>query len=146
MNLSLSTLWELPQNALGVLVLGAVKLGGQAREVSRDQGRWFVRTESLGISLGLFVFWSRGGNRWFRADPLMKRHEHGHTFQSRRLGPLYLPLVGVPSVLRVLYAMTYRELTGRKWRGYYAGYPERGADRLGGITRAERTAQLDRED
>lgn len=141
----LSVLWELPQSALGALLLGALKARGKAPEVVHESGRWFVQTQTLGISLGLFVFWSRGGNRWFRADPLMKRHEHGHTFQSRRLGPLYLPLVGVPSVMRVIYAMAYRELTGTKWRGYYDGYPERGADRLGGIDARERAAQLGRE-
>ena len=32
-------------------------------------------------------------------------HEYGHAVQSRRLGPAYLPLVGVPSVMRVAYAM-----------------------------------------
>lgn len=141
MSLPVSILWELPQNALGALLLGAVTLGKQAQQISREHGRWFVQTPGLGISLGLFVFSSRGGNRWFRPDPLMKRHEYGHTFQSRRLGPLYLPLVGVPSVLRVAYAMAYREITGTKWRGYYAGYPERGADHHGGITPTERAHQ-----
>jgi hypothetical protein len=50
---------------------------------------------------------------------------------------LYLPLVGVGSVSRGLYAVLYRELTGRRWRGYFDGWPESQADRLGGINREQ---------
>lgn len=146
LNATLTALWEIPQNALGATLLGVAYLSGQVVEVERAQGRLFVRSRGLGVSLGWFVFWSGGGNRYFRTDPLMKRHEHGHAFQSRALGPLYLPLVGVPSVARVLYSLIYRELTGRRWQGYYDGYPERQADRLGGISRAERRAWLDEGD
>lgn len=135
-------LWELPQDALGLVVLGAAQVLGDVVAVDRDKGRLFVESRSLGISLGYFVFWSRGHNRYFRPDSLMKRHEYGHSFQSRWLGPLYLPLVGVPSVSRVLYGMAYREVKGTRWQSYYAGYPESWADRLGGITVAERNASL----
>ena len=130
--------WELPQDALGLAVLGVAWALGDVVAVQRDQGRLFIESRSLGVSLGWFVFWSRGTNRYFRPDPLMKRHEYGHSFQSRWLGPLYLPLVGVPSVSRVLYGMAYREVKGTKWRNYYAGYPENWADRLGGISVADR--------
>jgi hypothetical protein len=71
----------------------------------------------------------------------MHKHELGHRVQSRWLGPLYLPLVGLPSVARAVYAVTYREVTGKRWRGYFDAYPERWADELGGISRAERAAQ-----
>ncbi len=134
--------WELPQDALGLTLLGAARVLGDVVAVQRDKGRLFIESRSLGVSLGLFVFWSRGKNRYFRSDPLMKRHEYGHSFQSRWLGPLYLPLVGVPSVTRVLYGMAYREVKGTQWRGYYAGYPENWADRLGGISVAERNAPM----
>ena len=135
-------IWEMPQSALGAAALALSRVSGDALEISRDEGRVFVRSRSVGVSLGHFVFYTEEEVRWFRRDPLMKRHEHGHTFQSRRLGPLYLPLVGVPSVMRLLYAIGYRELTGKRWRRYYDGYPERQADRLGGITAEERAAQL----
>jgi len=134
--------WELPQDALGLVLLGAARAVGDVVALERDKGRLFIESRSLGVSLGYFVFWSRGRNRYFRADELMKRHEYGHSFQSRWLGPLYLPLVGVPSVSRVLYGMAYREVTGTRWKNYYAGYPESWADRLGGITPAERQAAL----
>lgn len=139
-------IWELPQNVLGALLLGVTKTIGAAQEVSIEQGRVFVRANGIGISLGHFVFYTDRSTRWYRADPLMKRHEHGHTFQSRWFGPLYLPVIGVPSVMRATYAVAYREVTGQKWRGYYDGYPEKWADRLGGISAEERAAQLARDD
>ncbi|MBW2456642.1 MAG: hypothetical protein JRI68_19140, partial [Deltaproteobacteria bacterium] len=105
-------LWELPQDALGLLLLGAARALGDVVGLERDMGRLFIESRSLGVSLGYFVFWSQGRNRYFRADSLMKRHEYGHSFQSRWLGPLYLPLVGVPSVSRVFYGMVYREVKG----------------------------------
>jgi hypothetical protein len=135
-------LWEAPQCLLGAALLGAVRARGGVAGLEWDQGRLFARTPGIGISLGLFVFWFDEGNRYFRGDPLMRRHEHGHTFQSRWLGPLYLPLVGVPSTLRAAYAVLHREVTGRRWQGYYDGYPESWADRLGGISRAERAAAV----
>ena len=139
-------LWELPQCLLGAAVLGVARASGQVRELEWDQGRLFARTRGIGISLGLFVFWFDQGNRYFAADDLMRRHEHGHTFQSRWLGPLYLPLVGVPSTLRAAYSVIHRELTGRPWMHYFDGYPESWADRLGGISRAERAAALRADD
>lgn len=57
--------------------------------------------------------------------------------QSRMLGWLYLPVVGLPSISRAAYALLYREVTGRQWTGYYDGYPENWADRLGGVQRDE---------
>jgi hypothetical protein len=74
-------------------------------------------------------------------DERTRAHEHGHTFQSRLFGPLYLPLVGVPSVSRVLYAIAYRELTGRRWQGYFDGYPEDWADELGGVDRRKAASE-----
>ena len=66
---------------------------------------------------------------------LLRAHELGHTVQSRRLGPLYLPTVGIVSPTRALYAMAYRWRTGRGWARYYDRWPEDAADRYGGIVR-----------
>lgn len=131
----LSLAWELPQSLLGLAVLGAELAIGTVRGVQRDRGRIFVESRLNAVSLGAFVFWSRGESRYFVLDDSTRDHEYGHTFQSRLFGPLYLPLVGVPSVLRVLIAVGYREVTGQRWGGYFDGYPERWADQLGGVTR-----------
>ena len=130
--------WELPQNAIGALLFATSWLRGGIENVDIEDGRLMIEAPGLGISLGSFVFYSSEGSRYFTPDPLMRRHEFGHTLQSRWLGPLYLPLVGLPSTARVVYSVAYREFTGRRWPRYFDGYPENWADRLGGITREER--------
>ena len=42
------------------------------------------------------MFWSRESNRWHDLDCTNRAHELGHTKQSRMLGWLYLPVVGLP--------------------------------------------------
>ena len=53
-------------------------------------------------------------------------HEYGHTIQSLILGPLYLPFVGLPSLL---WAGCYRLFRIR--RAYVSVYPENWAEHLG---------------
>ena len=133
-------LWELPQNAIGALNLA---LNGALRRVERvvvDRERVMVelREGGAGVSLGAFVFWTRHDNPFVPVGPENRDHEYGHSLQSRMLGPLYLPLVGVPSTARVAYALAHKTITGRRWARYYDGWPERQADRLGGVNRSLR--------
>ncbi len=131
-------LWEAPQTLLGAALFGVCRLTGRLEAVERWEGRWVSRVRGIGISLGHFVFYFEEGIGAFPPDPLMRMHELGHTYQSRRLGPLYLLLVGVPSASRAIYAFTHHRLTGRRWRGYFDGYP--------GIDPEMRRAQLAGED
>lgn len=136
--------WEAPQSALGAALFLACVAARRVEEVELEGDRVVCRVDGLGVSLGHFVFHFAGAAPGFAPDPLMRRHELGHTHQSRALGPLYLPLVGVPSVSRVAYARLYLRLTGRRWTGYFDGWPERQADALGGVRRRERLAQQGR--
>lgn len=116
-------LWELPQNLAGLL-LGLLFLALQkVRRVRVEGGCVYFATDDLSVSLGRFLFCQHGMRR-------IERHEWGHSIQSRMLGPLYLIVVGVPSVARNLYSRAYRRRTGRRWPRYYAGFPERWAERL----------------
>ncbi len=88
------------------------------------------------LSLGLFIFVSdhppgdrRGQIPSAEIPQRLLVHEYGHTVQSLILGPLYLPLIGLPSVL---WAQLPR--CQRKWRGdvsYFSFLPERTANHLG---------------
>ena len=127
--------WEAPQTLLGGALLAIEKLRGRVVKIEREEGRLVVESRGTGISLGHVVFWCRENNRWHELDERNRAHELGHTKQSRMLGWLYLPLVGVPSISRAAYALLYREVTGKSWTHYYDGYPEDWADRLGGVTR-----------
>lgn len=127
-------LWELPQNVLGAIDFGACLALRRVERVRWERERIFVKLRGAGaVSLGLFVFWSEEDTPFVRITSTNKEHEFGHSIQSRMLGPLYLPLVGVPSSCRVLYAIGYRKVTGRRWDGYFRGYPEDWADRLANV-------------
>lgn len=134
--ISLSAIaWELPQDVLGALLYASERLRGRILSTRRARDRVVLETTGTAISLGHLVFWSRRSSRWHDLDARNEHHELGHAEQSRLLGPLYLPIVGVPSTARAAYAFAYREATGRKWDGYYRGFPERWADELGGVAR-----------
>jgi hypothetical protein len=128
-------LWEQPQTALGAVLLFLQWACRLVDRVERGDGRVIIATRGGGVSLGVFVFYNGRESRWFYPRSGTREHEYGHTFQSRWLGPLYLPVVGVPSFLRGLYAIAYREISGKRWRGYFDGWPEKQADRLGGVDR-----------
>ena len=57
-------------------------------------------------------------------------HEYGHTIQSLILGPLYLPVIGLPSVLWLNTAMM-KARRAKRGTSYYAFWPERSANWLG---------------
>ena len=73
--------------------------------------------EGFGVSLGSYLFC--GG--------VSLAHEYGHHIQSLYLGWLYLPLVGLPSIIRSIYCI----LKHKDYVWYHSGYPEDWADRLG---------------
>jgi len=117
--------WGFPQTLLGLLLF----LRERRRPRSRYRGAVVVRWRSAcSLSLGLFVFLSEresgaSERRWLL-------HEYGHTVQSLLLGPAYLPVIGLPSLIWALWPPLVRR---RRARGtpYAAFFPERWADRLG---------------
>jgi hypothetical protein len=133
----LSLAWEAPQTALGAAMLGVETARKRILNIEVEDGRLVIESKGTGISLGRIVFWSRENSRWHDLDVRNRAHELGHTKQSRMLGWLYLPVVGLPSISRAAYALIFREMTGRQWTGYYEGYPEDWADRLGGVVRGK---------
>lgn len=76
------------------------------------------------VSLGNFVFISKyTKNRDFTV-----KHELGHTIQSKYLGPLYLFVIGIPSILWVIVRRMVPIL--RKRYSYYDFYTESSANKL----------------
>ena len=82
--------WGLPQTLVGLIVFVIFRLRRCPCRVFHGAvcTEW-DRTD--GVSLGLFIFCPPHG----RLHP----HEFGHTVQSLWLGPLYLPLVALPSLV-----------------------------------------------
>ncbi len=119
-------IWQLPQNLLGLLLLLIMK----PLELVRDTGYARVyssRRMSGGISLGQYSCISYVSSK----NEKTIRHEGiGHARQSRMLGPLYLVVIGLPSIL---WAALHNVVAPGK--SYYWFYTEAWADSLGGVKR-----------
>jgi len=81
-----------------------------------------------GISLGMFTFVNgRRRESWVKDARI---HEYGHTIQSLFLGPLYLVIVGLPSLIWASSKKTNEKFkTGEL--NYFDLYCESGANTLG---------------
>ena len=115
--------WCFPQMLVGFLVKVFTK--------ALNQGdHYWYGIGSGSVSLGEYIFLCP--SQWGNVDILM--HEKGHTAQSRMLGWLYLPIVGIPSVVWKVCFKKYRK---KHNVSYYAFYTESWADKLGGVVRKE---------
>lgn len=119
-------LWQLPQNLLGLLLFTILQ-----PETTHDyKGVRLHYSDRIGwgVSLGTHIIVSSVYRNYNGRTEL---HEWGHTRQSRILGWLYLPVVGLPSLV---HAALYKPKVNDP-EGYYRFFTERWADRLAGIER-----------
>lgn len=115
--------WQLPQNIIGWVTLKCMsdRLHSRYGEI----WYWYKKGFPGGVTLGEYIFVGTKAKRTVM-------HEYGHVRQSRMLGPLYLLVIGLPSLIwAALYGPVVRPTTD----GYHRFYTERWADRLGGIER-----------
>ncbi|MBO5514036.1 MAG: hypothetical protein J5961_05570 [Mogibacterium sp.] len=112
--------WGLPQTLLGSAVYLAHRKDKHGKFGNAKVTYW---NRPEGLSLGKFIFVPAKGTS-------LLDHEYGHTIQSLILGPAYLPLVGLPSLLwnRLPYFRNKRKNTGRD---YYSVIFEKTANKLG---------------
>ena len=116
-------LWQLPQNLLG-LILAAIYWPESSHGFSGE--RVFIASRMKGgISLGRYIIVSND----YYLDPTSVLHEYGHALQSRYLGPLYLLIIGLPSLLWAWWWKASRGVS------FYWFYTEKWADKLGGVDR-----------
>ncbi len=125
-------IWQLPQNLLGLLLLA---IYGRVIPIDFRGDGWrsrlpssmfyFIEGSPGGISLGRYILVS---GRNF-TDSKVWYHERGHSIQSMILGPLYLFVVGLPSLLWAAWWNPKRSMD------YYWFYTESLADKLGGVER-----------
>ena len=90
---------------------------------------WQLPQNLLGLAFMLFL------RPLSSRDEKTIRHEGiGHPRQSRMLGPLYLLVIGLPSLLHAAFNGVLN-CCDRHPEGYYHFYTEKWADRLGGVKR-----------
>lgn len=129
--------WVLPQTILGLVVYLAACLFNRSWGYSPEWGVFiFRRFFGSGACFGEWIILEGDLSC---VDRESVRHECGHRVQSRILGPLYLLVVGVPSIVRNVYcrlvlSKTMTVFERQLW--YYTGFPELWADQLGGVTRS----------
>ena len=131
-------IWQLPQNIGGLIVL---LMYGYDKKVIAPNGNiaYFSNRMSGGISLGKYSVIDDYYIRKCKTDEAIldldvTKHEAlGHGTQSRWLGPLYLFVIGIPSIV---WAWLYpSNLFPYTRNGYYRFYTEKWADKLAGIVR-----------
>lgn len=123
----IKAIWQYPQHMLGlflVLIWGARMKKAEMEKETR--GVLIFRTKRhVGISLGMIIIANE------RASDRTVSHEYGHSRQSLYLGPLYLLVVGLPSITMNIISRFNRKFA----KNYYNRWPENWADRLGGVKR-----------
>jgi len=117
----LAMIWQLPQTWLGAILLiifGYV-------ETLDYKGKMVYVSERFkgGISLGEVIIVHKEMNMRVVA------HEYGHSIQSMYFGPLYLLVIGLPS----LFFNILTRVGILKRETYYDRYPENWANKLGGV-------------
>lgn len=128
----LEYIWQLPQNLLGVL-WKKVKKSSIITEVSNNDIKsvnakaYLVRAGGA-VTLGKYIFIGQT----YRDQGMIIRHECGHVKQSKILGPLYLIIIGVPSILHA-WLNDYIGCCSKHKEGYYHWYTEKWANNLMGL-------------
>ena len=115
----LLSIWQLPQLLVAMVMLPFI---GKLRLVKQSKFTFCFEASKMkgGISLGSFAY----------VDPNMARrpeiisHEtDGHVIDSYILGPLYLIIIGIPSLLHANFNFTknYYDFYTEKLANYHAG-------------------------
>ena len=126
--------WGLPQALVGALIFLVTPTNESRFRFHGAIVTTWGRRE--GLSMGPFIFLPR------RASRRLLVHEYGHTIQSLILGPTYLPVMVLPSLIWAGLPLLKRR---RELRGtsYYSFYTERTADALGERVTGERSMGTD---
>ena len=85
------------------------------------------------ISLGNYIFLDSDGNFSYTTI----KHEFGHQKQSLMLGPLYLIIIGLPSIIgNIIDRIKHKQFRRYYDPDFYYKQPwEAWADKLGGVVR-----------
>ena len=120
----LLALWQLPQNLLGILWLLINGMFTSCYVINSFDGVFVFKVgfQKGAVSLGRYIF----VDEYYNSKTV--QHEYGHCIQSRYLGWLYLPIIGLPSII---WACIYKYTN----KDYYWFYTEKWADKLVNIKR-----------
>lgn len=116
-------IWQLPQNIIGLFII--LFINGETKHKFNNITYYYYDPFPGGISLGNYLILGSQHSQSIK-------HEYGHAIQSRLLGPLYLIIIGIPSLI---WAGMYGTIIPEHENNYYRFYTERWADKLMNIKR-----------
>ena len=123
-------IWQLPQNLLGVIWKN-IKKDSIITPISNNDiksvgAKAYLIKAGGTVTLGKYIFISQT----YRDQGMTIKHECGHVKQSKMLGPLYLIVIGIPSIL---HRWLNDYIGCDEESGYSHFYTEKLADKLMGI-------------
>lgn len=117
-------IWQLPQHIVAIIYFGYLVMMCKDLGIdSRYKQAIVIPCIMRGaVTLGNYVF--VGLNSEYKETV---KHELGHTIQSKILGPLYLIVIGIPSIT---YCGLRRMFSSLRKKNYYDFYTEKWANNL----------------
>ena len=115
--------WGILQNIAGLAVF--LVNAGRPHRIYRGNVVTDWKSEDASMGLGMFIFMGRTDS----GDEEILAHEYGHTVQSMILGPFYLPVIGLPSLVWANFKPLIKRRRSENI-SYYSFYPERWANKI----------------
>ena len=140
MNKQLSRIWEAPQKALAHIIKKITKAEIlDPTEMNGEIVHFYFWNHNRGLSLSNHIFLPKKHFNKPIHEVITSKwhcnyisHEYGHTIQSHKLGPLYLLVIALPSMI---WAGCFENYRIKHNIDYYSFYTEVSADKLGGVNR-----------
>ena len=130
----LTEIWQFPQHIIAYVII-LINCKSIKLMVSKDGISHYLvdRLFDSAISLGNYIFLDSDGNFSYKTI----KHEFGHQKQSLMLGPLYLIIIGLPSIMgNILNRIKYKYFRRHYDPDFYYKQPwEAWADKLGDVER-----------
>lgn len=117
----LKYIWQLPQNITALVYYWYLHKNNRLKPNVGKEGNVTLYTKDSpgSVTLGNYIFLAP------RVSNSIIKHELGHTKQSLWLGPLYLFIIGIPSII---WAATHKTVAPGK--SYYSFYTEKWANKI----------------
>ena len=130
----LTEIWQFPQHIIAYVII-LINCKSIKLMVSKDGISHYLVDHLFdsAISLGNYIFLDSDGNFSYKTI----KHEFGHQKQSLMLGPLYLIVIGLPSIIGNIIDRIKHKYFRRYYDPdfYYKQPWEAWADKLGGVVR-----------
>ena len=130
----LTEIWQFPQHIIAYVII-LINCKSIKLMVSKDGISHYLVDHLFdsAISLGNYIFLDSDGNFSYKTI----KHEFGHQKQSLMLGPLYLIIIGLPSIIgNIIDRIKHKYFRRHYDPDFYYKQPwEAWADKLGGVVR-----------